>query len=80
MRVSGTTSSYVWDRLPDNPVLLDDGVHAYLHGAGPQAQIDGSGHRRYLLRDALGSIRGVTDNSGALMGATAYDAFGAIRS
>ena len=78
--VSGTTSSYVWDRLPDNPVLLDDGVHAYLHGAGPQAQIDGSGNRHYLLRDALGSVRGVTDNSGALVGATEYDAFGAIRS
>ena len=77
--VSGTSSSYVWDRLPDNPVLLDDGIHAYIHGGGPQAQIDGSGSRNDLLRDALGSIRGVTDGSGALIGTNDYDAFGAIR-
>lgn len=76
--VSGTSSSYPWDRLAPYPTLVDDGVYGYLHGAGPQAQIDGSGNHHYLLSDALASIRGVTDGSGALD--TTYDAFGAIRS
>ena len=78
--VSGTSSSYLWDRLAPYPTLIDDGVYGYLHGVGPQAQIDGSGNRSYLLSDALASIRGVTDGSGALVGSTTYDAFGAIRS
>lgn len=51
-----------------------------LHAAGPQAQIDSGDNRTYLLSDALSSIRGVTDGSGALVGSTSYDAFGAIRS
>ena len=78
--VSGTASNYLWDRLAPYPTLVDDGVYGYIHGAGPQAQIDGGGNRHYLLSDALASIRGVTDGSGALVGTTAYDAFGGIRS
>jgi hypothetical protein len=31
------------------------------------------------LDDALGSVRGLTDSSGALSGSTDYDAFGAVR-
>ncbi|MEZ4681961.1 MAG: RHS repeat-associated core domain-containing protein [Caldilineaceae bacterium] len=77
--VSGTASNYLWDRLAPYPTLVDDGVYGYIHGAGPQAQIDGGGNRHYLLSDALASIRGVTDGSGALVGTTAYDAFGAPR-
>jgi RHS repeat-associated protein len=78
--VNGASSTYLWDRLAQYPALVDDGVRAYLHGIGPQAQIDGSGNRHYLLADALASIRGVTDGSGALVGSMTYDAFGAIRS
>lgn len=78
--VSGTSSSYLWDRLAPYPTLVDDGFYGYLHGAGPQSQIDGSGNHHYLLSDALASIRGVTDGSGALVGSTTYDAFGAVRS
>lgn len=78
--VNGAATNYLWDRLVQNPLLVDDGGHAYVHGVGPQAQIDGSGNRHYLLSDALASIRGVTDGSGVLVGSTAYDAFGAVRS
>jgi RHS repeat-associated protein len=78
--VNGAATNYLWDRLAQNPTLVDDGGHAYVHGVGPQAQIDGSGNRHYLLSDALSSIRGMTDGSGALVGNTAYDAFGAVRS
>jgi len=78
--MSGTTSSYLWDRLAQYPTLVDDGVYGYLHGAGPQAQIDGSVNHVYLLSDALASVRDVTDGSGALVGSTSYDVFGAIRS
>ncbi|MEZ4617268.1 MAG: RHS repeat-associated core domain-containing protein [Caldilineaceae bacterium] len=77
--VSGTASSYLWDRLAPYPTLVDDGAFAYIHGAGPQAQIDPSGNRTYLLGDALSWIRGLTDGSGTLVGTTAYDAFGAPR-
>jgi RHS repeat-associated protein len=44
-----------------------------------QAAIDGSGTTSYALDDALGSVRGLTDSSGALTGSTDYDVFGAVR-
>lgn len=78
--VNGAATNYLWDRLAQNPTLVDDGSHAYVHGVGPQAQIDPSGNRHYLLSDALASIRGITDGNGALVGGIAYDAFGAVRS
>ncbi len=77
--VSGTTSSYLWDRLAPYPTLVDDGSYGYIHAAGPQAQIDSGGNRTYLLGDALSSIRGLTDGSGTLVGSVEYGAFGGIR-
>ena len=47
----------------------------FLCCSGSQGPITG-GNRTYLLSDALSSIRGVTDASGALVGSTSYDAFG----
>jgi RHS repeat-associated protein len=78
--VNGVSSNYLWDREATYPLLVDDGNHAYLHNNGPLAQIDSGGNRTYLLTDALHSVRGLVDGSGALVGTTDYAAFGALRS
>ncbi|MFN8439917.1 MAG: hypothetical protein U0175_04060 [Caldilineaceae bacterium] len=56
--ISGLNTSYLWDRLAENPLLIDDGSHAYMYADGPLAQIDTSNNRQYLLTDALNSVRG----------------------
>ncbi|MFN8439922.1 MAG: RHS repeat-associated core domain-containing protein [Caldilineaceae bacterium] len=78
--ISGLNTSYLWDRLAENPLLIDDGSHAYLYADGPLAQIDTSNNRQYLLTDALNSVRGLSDNSGTLVGSVNYNVFGSIRS
>ena len=59
-------------------MLLDDGDHAYLYGPSltPVAQVDGSGTVEYLHGDLLGSVRTITDSTGAVVGASTFDAFG----
>jgi RHS repeat-associated protein len=51
-------------------------VHA---GERVLEQVGTSGTARYLLGDALGSIRGSSDADGALVGSADYEAFGAVR-
>jgi RHS repeat-associated protein len=60
------------------PLLLDDGNHAYLYGPSltPVAQVDGNGDIEYLHADLIGSVRLITDDTGAVTGSNAYDAFG----
>ncbi len=77
--VNGTSSNYLWDRQAAYPLLVDDGTYAYLHNDGPLAQIDAGGNRTDLLTDALSSVRGLVNGSGALVGTTEYAAFGALR-
>ncbi len=77
--VNGAQSNYLWDRTASLPLLVDDGAYAYIHGDAPLAQIDPSGARYDLLSDGLGSIRGVTDASGAVVGTADYDVFGGYR-
>ena len=54
------------------------GDHAYLYGPSltPVAQVDGSGTVEYLHGDVLGSVRAITDSTGAVVGASTFDAFG----
>jgi len=61
-------------------MLVDDGTQRYLHAGGVLAGIDASNNAAYPLLDGLGSVRGRTDGTGALVGTANYDAFGAIRS
>jgi len=75
----GAPTNYVWDREDGLPLLVGDGTNAYLHEDGALAQINGAGTPEYLLDDALGSRRGVTDLAGTLTGTADYDAFGAVR-
>lgn len=72
-------SNLLWDRLADLPLLVDDGTQSYVHGVGPAEQIDPSGNRQFMLADGLGSIRGLSDGAGGLVGAADYSVFGAIR-
>jgi RHS repeat-associated protein len=58
----------------------DDGTTGYVH-AGDRVleQVGSGGTARYLLGDALGSVRGSSDADGALAGSADYEAFGAVR-
>ncbi len=77
--VGGTPTNYVWDRESGLPLMVDDGTNAYLHEDGALAQLNGAGTSEYLLDDAIGSRRGVTNLAGALTGTADYDTFGAVR-
>ena len=62
------------------PLLIDDGTNGYVHqGTGNPLTQTGlsSGTPKWLLTDALGSVRGATDAAGALTGSANYDTFGA---
>ena len=68
----------MWSTAGGLPLLLDDGDHAYLYGPSltPVAQVDVSGTVQYLHGDLLGSVRTITDSTGAVVGASTFDAFG----
>jgi RHS repeat-associated protein/uncharacterized repeat protein (TIGR01451 family) len=79
----GTNSvSYLWDRQIGLPLLVDDGSRGYVQStAGVLEQLDagGTSSATYPLADALGSVRGLANASGAQAGATDYDVFGSTR-
>ncbi|HVP04956.1 MAG TPA: RHS repeat-associated core domain-containing protein, partial [Dehalococcoidia bacterium] len=77
--VGSTTTPYLYDRESGFPLLVDDGTNAYLQQDGALASIDSSGDPSYLLDDALGSVRGVTDDGGTLTAAADYNVFGSLR-
>jgi YD repeat-containing protein len=74
--VDGVASSLLWDRVTGQ--LVDDGGQGYVHAPGVLAQLGVSG-RGDLLTDGTGSVRGVTDASGALVGAADFGVFGQKR-
>jgi RHS repeat-associated protein len=85
--VGEVETPYLWDRqaAPSTgsgqglPLLLDDGTDAYLHADNALAELDAAGQPTYLLDDALGSVRGLTDSGGSLTGTADYDVFGQVR-
>ena len=78
--VGGTTANYVWDVAAGLPAVLQDGTNTYVYGLGLISATDASGTQTYFLHDGLGSTVALTDGSGNVTAAYAYDAFGAIRS
>jgi YD repeat-containing protein len=68
VRSSKESTEYVYDLESGLPTLVDDGTNAYLQQDGALSSIDGSGAPSYMLGDALGSVRGVTDDTGSLVG------------
>jgi RHS repeat-associated protein len=77
--VDEVDTSYLWDRQAGLPLLVDDETNAYLHADGALAELDGASQPTYLLDDALGSVRGLTDLGGSLTGTADYDVFGQVR-
>jgi len=78
--VNAVSKNQLWDRASELPRLVDDGSNAYLHSGGGLGQIDGSNQATYMLDDAVKSVRGLTDGTGALTGSSDYDVFGGVRS
>jgi RHS repeat-associated protein len=76
---NSVTDNFLWDVSASVPLLLDDGNRTYLYGpsTAPIAQIDDVTHSiEYLYSDLIGSTRTITDGAGAVIGTSAYDAFG----
>jgi RHS repeat-associated protein len=73
----GTTTTYTWDPAA-LPVVLADGDE-YVWGNGLLSQVTAGGAATYAHADGLGSIRLLTDGTGAAVGTKQYDAFGAVR-
>ncbi|MEM9461455.1 MAG: RHS repeat-associated core domain-containing protein [Myxococcota bacterium] len=51
----------------------------YAHGPDGVAVVADDGALRYPLRDHQGSVRGLADGTGAVVGRVAYDAYGRVR-
>ncbi len=76
---AGVTAHLTWAAAAPVPLLLDDGSHRYLYAVGttPYAQIDDStGAIEYLHADRIGSVRLITDASGAVVGTNTFDSYG----
>lgn len=76
---SASARGFLWDTAGTLPLLLDDGNHAYLYGPSstPIAQIDDTSHAvEYLHGDNVGSIRLITNATGAVTATNEYDPFG----
>jgi RHS repeat-associated protein len=76
--VAGTTTNFVYDTAEGMPLILNDGANSYLYGPGrvPFEQITTAGVANYLHADQLGSIRMITNTSGANSGTVSYTAYG----
>jgi RHS repeat-associated protein len=75
--VASVTTDFTWDPTGIG-TLLSDGDD-YLWGAGLIGRIDTNDDATYAHQDGLGSIRLITDDTGAVVGSTAYDAYGEQR-
>jgi RHS repeat-associated protein len=75
--VASVTTDVAWDPTGIG-TLLSDGDD-YLWGDGLIGRIDATSDATYAHQDGLGSVRLITDDTGAVVGTTEYDAFGAQR-
>jgi RHS repeat-associated protein len=59
--------------------IIADGTNSYIYGpAGPVEQLSAAGTPTYLTADALGSVRLLTDQAGAVVGADSYSPQGQL--
>ena len=75
--VAGSTEAFAWDTAEGLPLVIQDGSTEYVTGPGglPLEQINGT-TVSYYHEDQLGSVRGITDASGNLVGSYLYDPYG----
>lgn len=79
---AGHTATFAWQQTGATPLLIGDGVHRFVAGPGglPLEQIDGSGRAQWLSTDQQGSVRAITDTSGAVAATFDYDGYGLLTS
>ncbi len=79
---AGVTTAYTLDLASGLPQVLTEtagsAVTAYAYAGGP-LELDRSGATNWYLTDTLGSVRLVTDSTGASPATYAYSAFGSTR-
>jgi RHS repeat-associated protein len=77
--VSGVTTNEVWNEAEDLPEPLEAGSTNYVYGPGgqPIEQITG-GVATFMQSDQQGSVRLLTDASGAVIGRYDYDPWGNV--
>jgi len=75
--VNGSTTTFAMDLNTGLTQALSDGTNNYIYGLDRIAQTRG-GVTEYFIGDALGSVRQLTNQSGAVTYARAYDPYGAI--
>jgi RHS repeat-associated protein len=73
--VNGVTTNYTLDLNAGLTQVLSDGTNTYLYGMDRIAQVNGS-VTEYFLTDALGSVRQLADNTGAVTLAKSYQPYG----
>src|SRR5207249_1707986 len=72
-----TTTRYVYDVAGDLPLLLDDGTRKYVWGAdGLAYSVDTANTLTVYHTDGLGSVRALTDATGAVVQTYETDEFG----
>jgi RHS repeat-associated protein len=71
---NGQTTTFTMDLNTGLTQALSDGTNTYIYGNGRIAQINTG--TEYFLGDALGSVRQLTNTSGAITYASAYDPYG----
>jgi RHS repeat-associated protein len=76
--VDAQSSSFLVDRQAGLPTVVGDGTSTYLHTGGLIEAASGA-QATYGLTDRLGSVRGLSDDAGALVGTASYEAFGSPR-
>ena len=74
--VNGQTTSFTMDLNAGITQALSDGTYYYVYGNGRIAQVDTT--PEYFLGDALGSVRQLTDATGAITYARNYDPYGVV--
>ncbi|HEU0291242.1 MAG TPA: RHS repeat-associated core domain-containing protein [Anaerolineales bacterium] len=77
--VNGNTTTFTMDLNAGLTQALSDGTNTYIYGNGRIAQAAGTG-TEYFLGDALGSVRQLTNASGAITYARTYDPYGVVAS
>jgi RHS repeat-associated protein len=76
----GSAAAFTWLRADGRPRLLTDGSSSWVYGPGglPLEEIRADGSLRWLHADQGGSIRAVTDQTGAVVATADWDAYGEI--
>ena len=75
--VDGISTNYALDLNSGLTQVLDDGTYSYTYGMGRISQQQGT-TPEYFLGDALGSVRQLADQSGAITYARTYDPYGVV--